>query len=122
MQERLGIAGSGAIACGLAATAARHADDVLLWARSEDSAQRARTTVEKVCGRLTGAVQATHVRVVTDVAELGSASYVVEAISEDLEAKRDLLADLAAHAAPDAILATTTSSLSVEALAQAAFP
>ncbi|MEY2443412.1 MAG: hypothetical protein QOJ46_2838, partial [bacterium] len=31
MQERLGIAGSGAIAYGLAATAARHTDDVVLW-------------------------------------------------------------------------------------------
>ena len=34
VEERLGIAGSGAIACGLAATAAQHGD-VLLWARSD---------------------------------------------------------------------------------------
>jgi 3-hydroxybutyryl-CoA dehydrogenase len=120
MQERLGIAGSGAIACGLAATAARHADDVVLWARSEGSADRARGTVEKVCGRLSGAVQAAHVRVVTDIAELGVATYVVEAIAEDLEAKSALIADLAGHVSPEAVLATTTSSLSVEALALAA--
>ena len=119
MQERLGIAGSGAIACGLAATAARHADDVVLWARSEAGADRARATVEKVCGRLSGAVQAAHVRVVTDMGELGAADYVVEAIAEDLAAKSTLLAGLAGHLAPEAILATTTSSLSVEALAAA---
>ncbi|MEJ7784504.1 MAG: 3-hydroxyacyl-CoA dehydrogenase family protein [Solirubrobacteraceae bacterium] len=119
MQERLGIAGSGAIACGLAATAARHADDVVLWARSDESAARARAAVEKVCGRLSGAVQATHVRVVTDMAELNAATYVVEAIAEDLEAKSQLLAQLGVHLAPEAILATTTSSLSVEALAAA---
>src|SRR6476661_839243 len=100
MNERLGIAGSGAIACGLAATAARHADDVLLWARSEESADRARETVAKVCGRLSGAVQAAHVRVVTDMAELGSATYVVEAIAEDLAAKSELLAALAGHLDP----------------------
>jgi len=120
MHERLGIAGSGAIACGLAATAARHADDVVLWARSEQSAQRARSTVEKVCGRLSGAAQAAHVRVVTDIVELNAASYVVEAIAEDLDAKSTLLAQLGGRLAPETILATTTSSLSVEALAAAA--
>ena len=51
MEERLGIAGSGAIACGLAATAAQHGD-VLLWARSEGSAERARGAVAKWCGKL----------------------------------------------------------------------
>jgi len=40
VQERLAIAGSGAIACGLAATAARHGS-VLLYARSDDAAERA---------------------------------------------------------------------------------
>jgi 3-hydroxybutyryl-CoA dehydrogenase len=119
MQERLGIAGSGAIACGLAATAARHADDVLLWARSDDSADRARATVEKVCGRLSGEANAAHVRVVTDLAELGAASFVVEAIAEDHAAKAALLSELDRHAGPAAVLATTTSSLSVQALAQA---
>jgi 3-hydroxybutyryl-CoA dehydrogenase len=119
MQERLGIAGSGAIACGLAATAARHADDVVLWARSEPSADRARATVEKVCGRLSGVVNAAHVRVVTDLAELGAATYVVEAIAEIHDAKASLVADLESHIAPEAVMATTTSSLSVQALAQA---
>ncbi|MFL5844821.1 MAG: 3-hydroxyacyl-CoA dehydrogenase family protein [Solirubrobacteraceae bacterium] len=119
MDERLGIAGSGAIACGLAATAARHADDVVLWARSEASAERARGTVEKVCGRLSGEVQAKHVRVVTDMAELAACTYVVEAIAEVHDAKAALIEDLDRHVAPEAIVATTTSSLSVEALAAA---
>jgi 3-hydroxybutyryl-CoA dehydrogenase len=119
MHERLGIAGSGAIACGLAATAARHSDDVLLWARSDESAERARGTVEKVCGRLSGEVQAKHVRVVTDLAELAPATFVVEAIAEVHDAKAELIAELDAHVSSDAILATTTSSLSVGALAAA---
>ncbi len=119
MDERLGIAGSGAIACGLAATAARHADDVLLWARSEDSAERARGAIAKVCGRLSGEVNAGHVHVVTDLAALGEASFVVEAIAEDHDAKAGLLAGLGEHAAADAVLATTTSSLSVGELATA---
>src|SRR4051794_1007884 len=119
MHERLGIAGSGAIACGLAATAARHADDVLLWARSEESAARARATVEKVCGRLSGEVQAKHVHVVTDISELAACTYVVEAIAEVHDAKSELIAELDGHVARDAVIASTTSSLSVTELAQA---
>jgi 3-hydroxybutyryl-CoA dehydrogenase len=115
VNERIGIAGSGAIACGLAATAARHGD-VLLWARSEASADRARATVDKVCGRLSGEVNAKHITIVTDLAGLAPATFLVEAISEDHEAKVALLEELAGHAGEDAVLATTTSSLSVEAL------
>lgn len=119
MRERLGIAGSGAIACGLAAAAARHGE-VYLWARSDASAERAKGTVEKVCGRLSGEVSASHVKIVCDLEELGQATAVIEAIAEDRDAKAALLADLHRVAAPDALLATTTSSLSVEDLAAAA--
>ena len=48
---------------------------------------------------------------------LVSAKLVVEAIVEDLDAKRELFRDLEVVVAPDAILATNTSSLSITALA-----
>ncbi len=118
MHERLGVAGSGAIACGLAATAARHGK-VLLWARSSASAERARGTVDKVCGRLSGEVNAGNVEIVEDLAALGDCTLVVEAIAEDVAAKSALFEQLDAAMAPDAVLASTTSSLSVEALAAA---
>jgi 3-hydroxybutyryl-CoA dehydrogenase len=112
----LGIAGGGAIACGLAATAARHGD-VVLWARSDASAQRAEQSVHEVCGRLSGEVNAARVQVTTDLGRLGDATVVVEAIAEDVDAKADLYGRL-----PDGdgcLLATTTSSLAVGRLAEA---
>lgn len=118
MRERLGIAGSGAIACGLAAAAARHGE-VVLWARSDDSADRARDAVEDICGRLSGAVNARQVRVETDLEALAQATAVVEAVVEDETVKGALLADLAGIVGDEALLATTTSSLSVERLAEA---
>lgn len=118
MQERLGIAGSGAIACGLAATAARHGE-VVLWARSASSADRARGTVEKVCGRLSGEVNAANVHVSSDLAALADATFLVEAITEHHGSKAELLERMHEIAAPAALLATTTSSLSVEKLAEA---
>jgi 3-hydroxybutyryl-CoA dehydrogenase len=118
MHERLGIVGSGAIACGLAAAAARHGE-VVLWARSDGSAQRARDTVDKNCGRLSGEVNAEHVRIVQELGELGSVTAIVEAVVEDVDAKAGLWRELAQVAGPDTLLGSTTSSLSVAQLAGA---
>jgi 3-hydroxybutyryl-CoA dehydrogenase len=118
VSKRLAVAGSGAIACGLAATAAHHGP-VLLLARSESSADRARETVEKTLSRLGAEVDPEHVQIVTDPAALASATFVVEAVVEDHDIKANLLAELDALLDEDAILASTTSSLSVERLALA---
>ena len=118
MSKRLAVAGSGAIACGLAATAAHHGP-VLLLARSEESADRARATVEKTLSRLGAEVDPEHVEIVTDPAALAEATFVVEAVVEDHEVKAGLLAELNGILEGEAILASTTSSLSVERLAEA---
>lgn len=118
MSKRLAIAGSGAIACGLAATAAHHGP-VLLLARSESSAERARETVEKTLSRLGAEIDPEHVQIVTDPAALTQATFVVEAVIEDHDVKAQLLGELNALLDDQAILASTTSSLSVEALAAA---
>jgi 3-hydroxybutyryl-CoA dehydrogenase len=119
LQERLGIAGSGTIACGLAATAARHGD-VMLWARSDTSAQRAQASLAKLIAKLHDSDgHVGHVTVVTELEELAQATFLVEAVVEDPEYKAALLADLAGHAPAGAVLATTTSSLSITELAQA---
>jgi 3-hydroxybutyryl-CoA dehydrogenase len=117
VNKPLAIAGSGAIACGLAATAAHHGP-VLLLARSTSSARRARETVEKTLHRLGTEIDPAHVQIVTDSGALAAARFVVEAVVEDHDVKAGLLAELNAIVGPDAILASTTSSLSIERLAQ----
>ncbi len=117
MKEHLAIAGSGAIACGLAATAAHHGP-VLLLARSETSADRARTTVENTLARLAAEIDPEHVQVVTDPEDLAEATFVVEAVVEEHDVKVGLLTELGAIVDPTAILASTTSSLSIERIAQ----
>jgi 3-hydroxybutyryl-CoA dehydrogenase len=122
LHERLGIAGSGAIACGLAATAAKHGE-VLLWARSPESAKRAHATISRNCAKLmNGEVNPENVRIVSQLDELDSATFLIEAVVEHHGMKTELLAELgelARHAGQDAVLATTTSSLSIAELAQA---
>ena len=116
--QHVAVAGSGAIACGLAATAAHHGP-VLLLARSQSSADRALATVEKTLARLGAEVDPEHVQIVTDPEALAPATFVVEAVVEDHEIKAGLLAELNAIVAPEAILSSTTSSLSIERLAEA---
>jgi 3-hydroxybutyryl-CoA dehydrogenase len=120
--ERLAIVGSGAIACGLAATAAHHGP-VLLLARSQESAQRAEQTVRRTLERLGAEIDRVggfhDIQIATDRDALARAqpSFVVEAVIEDHDVKAGLLAELDPLLAPEAILASTTSSLSVERLA-----
>lgn len=104
--ERVGIAGTGVIGCGLARLAGR-ASEVMLWARSEGSAERAGVTVGDAA------------RVITRLEELASCPAVVEAVVEDAEAKAELYGRLAAVLPDEAVLCTTTSSLSVQELAEA---
>jgi 3-hydroxybutyryl-CoA dehydrogenase len=118
VQETLAVAGAGTIATGLAAVAAAHGD-VVLWARSDDSAQRAEKALAKhhaklpeVCG------DPGRVRVVTEIEALADASFLVEAVIEDADCKQPLLAQLAAMTRADQVVATTTSSLSVSELGQ----
>ena len=122
MKERLGIAGSGAIACGLAATAAK-SGEVVLWARSDESAKRAQARISRNCAKLLdGEANPENVRIVTDLDGLDSATFLVEAVAEHHGMKAEILAELgelARHTGQNAVLATTTSSLSISELAQA---
>ena len=119
VQERLGIAGAGAIACGLAVTGARQGE-VLLWARSSTSADRARATLDKTCSKLAEeGLDSGRIQIVTDLDQLAEATFLVEAVVEHHGSKASVLTELARHAGPEAVFATTTSSLSIEQLASA---
>jgi 3-hydroxybutyryl-CoA dehydrogenase len=118
--ERLGIAGSGTIACGIAACAAAHGLETLLWARSSSSAERARAAVDRLCGKLDRAEAAACVHTTEGLAELGRSTLVIEAVAEQEPVKRKLLRSLGDTLDDDTLVATTTSSLRVSELALAA--
>ncbi len=108
------VAGSGAIAAGLAA-AATTLGEVRLLARSDTSAFRAEEQVDKLCRKLEGG-DASKLKVTIDPAELAGCDLIAEAIVEDHDAKVALHKTLA-ETCPDADLATTSSSLNIAALA-----
>ncbi len=116
--EQIGILGSGAIACGIAAVAAAKGP-VTMWARSDAATARARAVVEKLCSRMPEAPEAANVHITLDRAELAEATFLVEAIAESLDAKAGLLRAVGEEAAANVVIASTTSSLSIGQLAAA---
>jgi 3-hydroxybutyryl-CoA dehydrogenase len=92
------------VATGLARLAASQGE-VLVWARSGESRDRAREEIGD------GA------RVTTDIGDLVSCTFVVEAVVEDPRVKGDLLHRLDRITPADTLLGSTTSSLSIEELA-----
>lgn len=116
--ERLAVVGTGAIACGLAALASRHGD-VLVLARSDASARRARAELDRLCDDPEERSTAGRIDVLLAPERLSEASFVVEAVTEDAAVKASVFTQLAGHLSEHAVLATTTSSLRVGDLAQA---
>ncbi|MFD7136438.1 3-hydroxyacyl-CoA dehydrogenase family protein [Streptomyces sp. NPDC059894] len=124
----VGVAGSGTMASGIAEVFAKAGFDVVLAARSEEKAQAAKARVGKSLsrsvdkGRLTAEAAAQALERITPAGTYDAFADVdlaVEAVAEDLDVKRQLFATLDKVCRPGAVLATTTSSLPVVALARA---
>jgi 3-hydroxybutyryl-CoA dehydrogenase len=92
--------------------------DVVVLARSDGSAEKADRRVRALCEKAGVSVNG-NVRVTCNSSDLAGVSFVVEAIVEDPAAKRELMRELGGSLSDDAILATTTSSLSISELAEA---
>jgi 3-hydroxybutyryl-CoA dehydrogenase len=128
---RIAVLGAGAMGTGIAQVALVHGNPVILADARPDAAERASEVlgrslareVEK--GRLTAAAangahrRLTILRGVEDVAPLADCGLVIEAVVEDLAVKRELFRRVEQVVAPDAVLATNTSSLSVASIAGA---
>lgn len=126
--HRVGVLGSGAMARGIAEVTAAAGHPTVLVARS---AEKADAALEAVAGSLTRGVRRGRItpgaksralgrlRGTDDLAALADCDLVVEAAAEDPDVKRSLFGALGRVCAPGAVLATTTSSLSVAACAEA---
>ena len=122
----VGVIGTGAMGRGIAQVAVAGGINVLMTDSRPGAAQEAREFIEKMLvraaekGSMTkdeavGAVN--RLRIVGSPSELKPCHAVIEVIVENLEAKQKLFAELEEVVAPDCILATNTSSLSVTTIA-----
>ena len=121
------VVGAGIMGAGIAQVAAQAGHPVWLHDAREGAAAQAKSKLAASLqalvakGRLeAAAAEAALARiqpVSAGLAEAAGARLVVEAIVENLEAKRALFRELEAHVAADCVLATNTSSISVTAIA-----
>jgi 3-hydroxybutyryl-CoA dehydrogenase len=125
---RVGVAGSGTMATGIAEVFAKAGYEVVLAARTQEKAdvavaQLAKSLDRSVAkGRLTQDQRDAAVSRLTAAGSLDafeSVDLAVEAVAEDLVVKQQLFATLDKVCKPGAVLATTTSSLPVVQIAGA---
>ncbi|GGX22245.1 3-hydroxyacyl-CoA dehydrogenase family protein [Streptomyces noursei] len=124
----VGVAGSGTMASGIAEVFAKAGFTVVLAARSQEKAERAKDRIAKSLarsvdkGRLTAEARDATLAAITPAGSLDAFADVdlaVEAVAEDLAVKQQLFRTLDKVCKPGAVLATTTSSLPVVACARA---
>ncbi len=126
--RRVGVVGLGTMGAGIAQLCIQAGLDTVGREVSRELAERGRSTIDHYLsrgvakGRMTEEERAqalARLSPTTELGELGGCDLVIEAIVEDLDAKRTLFAELDGILGPDAILATNTSALSVTEIASA---
>lgn len=123
---RLGIVGTGIMGRGIAQIAAQAGIGVILYDTRADAGPAAREYVAGQLARLAekgrmsadaAAAATARLEVGHVMTQLSPCHVVIEAIVENLDAKRDLFSKLEGIVAEDALLASNTSSLQVTAIA-----
>ncbi len=121
--DRVGVVGGGTMGAGIATALLQAGYAVTLVETNEGAlaAARERLTALLVASAKRGLIAGTgfeRLTLTVDFDDLAPCDLIIEAVFEDLAVKRELFARLDAVARPDAILATNTSYLDPEKLAE----
>ena len=124
----LAVLGGGTMGSGIATSALLAGLPVTMLEVTPEAAEAAKG---RISGNLQGALKRGKIsaeqfeqitekalRLTTDYADLGEADLIIEAVFEDMEVKKQVFAKLDAVAKPGAILASNTSYLDINAIAQ----
>jgi 3-hydroxybutyryl-CoA dehydrogenase len=124
--RKVGVVGLGTMGAGIAQVCVQAGVETVGREVSEELAERARERIAHYLGRGVERGRLTpeerdaalaRLRTTTELADLGGCDLVVEAVVEELEAKRQLFREVEGVVAPEAVLATNTSALSVTEIA-----
>jgi 3-hydroxybutyryl-CoA dehydrogenase len=126
--RRIGVVGLGAMGAGIAQLAVEAGFDTVGREVTAELGERAKGQIQHFLTRKVEKGQRTQAErdaalgrlsLTTDLADLAGCDLVIEAIVEELDAKRELFAELERIVGPEAVLATNTSALSVTEIAAA---
>lgn len=127
--KAIGVVGGGPAAAGIAVAALLHGVKVVQFERTEEAAKAARARIDETvrsvaqqravapaqAGALMAGLQQT-----TDLAGLAACGFVIEAVAENPETKRQVFAALGAATGPGTVLATSSLIQSLTPLGEAA--
>jgi 3-hydroxybutyryl-CoA dehydrogenase len=122
----VGVVGAGRMGAGIAHVFAMAGSEVRVLESDPNAVARAGATIDRYASRAAsptadvseGRARATDVTFVTAVGGLAGADLVIEAVPEEAHLKAAVLADVEQAVGPQTWLASNTSSLSIDALAE----
>lgn len=124
--KTIGVAGAGSMGAGIIQVAAQVGFEVRVVDVSEETWARARKTIVTSLDRMLKKEKITaeemeqtlsRISFSTDVASFAGVPFIIEAVFEDIEVKRELFAKLDAVCDENTIYATNTSSLAITEMA-----
>ncbi|MBN1224019.1 MAG: 3-hydroxybutyryl-CoA dehydrogenase [Candidatus Aminicenantes bacterium] len=123
--ERIGVIGSGTMGTGITQVAATSGLEVILNDVREEFLQRSLKIIDKSLskliekGRIAGEKEPilSRIKTTTQLADLEGAEFVVEAVFEDFDVKKNVLTEIDKILPPAVILTSNTSSISITRLA-----
>jgi 3-hydroxybutyryl-CoA dehydrogenase len=128
MSEVIGVIGAGTMGNGIAQVAARAGYSVVMRDVKDEFLKRGLQAIDKSLQRDVDKERLREdekqsiikrIKSTTELEALGEASFVVEAVTENLEVKTELFSALDRITPPEAILASNTSSISITRLGAA---
>ena len=126
--KKIGVLGTGTMGAGIIQVLAQNGYEVVLRARRQTSVDGGIAKVTKAFDKMVAKEKMTaeqkdeimsRIEGSTDISIVKDADLIIEAATEDMEAKKALFAELNELVGPDCILATNTSSLSITEIAAA---
>ena len=126
--KKVGVIGTGTMGAGIVQVLAQHGYEVVMRSRHQESVDKGLAKVEKNLSKMVAKEKiseddknAAMERITgsTDISIVKDADLIIEAASEDMEAKKALFKELDELVGPDCILASNTSSLSITEIAMA---
>ncbi len=126
--KKIGVLGTGTMGAGIIQVLAQNGYEVVMRARRETSIEKGLATVKKNLDKMVAKERMTadeaaevfgRIHGSTDINIIADADLVIEAATEDMEAKKAQFAELDKLCKPETIIATNTSSLSITEIAAA---
>ncbi|MFZ0043155.1 MAG: 3-hydroxyacyl-CoA dehydrogenase NAD-binding domain-containing protein [Solirubrobacteraceae bacterium] len=125
--KKMVVLGAGMMGAAIAYVAAKSGVEVVLKDVSQDAADRGKAYSERLVAKAVERGRSTQeqgdellgrITPTTDASAAEGAELVIEAVFEDPKVKAEVMAEIEPHLAPDALLASNTSTLPITDLAQ----